>query len=45
MLNHRLKSRVKIIKEYGNVPMVECHSSQINQVFMNIIGKGIDILE
>ncbi len=33
------------IKEYGNLPLVECYIGQLNQVFMNIISNAIDALE
>ncbi|MDF0555719.1 ATP-binding protein [Kamptonema sp. UHCC 0994] len=39
------KLSVKIIKEYGNLPLVECCAGQLNQVFMNIISNAIDALE
>ncbi|MEG4284701.1 ATP-binding protein [Microcoleus sp. A006_D1] len=45
ILNHRLKQGIQIIKEYGNLPLVECYGSQLNQVFMNVIGNAIDALE
>ncbi|OZH54758.1 histidine kinase, partial [Hydrocoleum sp. CS-953] len=50
ILQHRLKPQlgypeIKIIKEYSNLPLVECLASQINQVFMNILANGIDALE
>ena len=32
---------IKIIKEYGNLPEVECYAGQLNQVFMNILNNGI----
>lgn len=34
-----------IIKEYGNLPLVECYAGQINQVFMNLLSNAIDALE
>jgi len=40
-----LKYKVELIKEYGELPPVECLPSQINQVFMNILvnaGHAID---
>jgi two-component system NtrC family sensor kinase len=40
-----LKYKVELIKEYGDLPPVECLPSQINQVFMNILvnaGHAID---
>jgi Amt family ammonium transporter len=50
ILQNRLKFKpdhpeIKIIKEYGNLPEVECYPSQLNQVFMNIINNAIDALE
>ncbi|MEB3341182.1 MAG: ATP-binding protein [Okeania sp.] len=50
ILQHRLKQKegfpeIKLIKEYGNLPLVECLAGQINQVFMNILANGIDALE
>ncbi|MEG4056436.1 MULTISPECIES: CBS domain-containing protein [unclassified Microcoleus] len=50
ILQHRLKPHgghppIQIIKEYGNLPHIECCASQINQVFMNIIGNAIDALD
>ena len=50
ILQHRLKSKtsnsgIQIIKDYGNLPPVECYASQLNQVFMNIISNAIDALE
>lgn len=50
ILQHRLKAKgsfggIDIIKNYGDLPQVECHASQLNQVFMNIISNSIDALE
>lgn len=36
---------IQIIKEYGNLPRVECYAGPLNQVFMNIIINAIDALE
>ncbi|WP_094671107.1 PAS domain S-box protein, partial [Hydrocoleum sp. CS-953] len=50
ILKNRLKARgkkpeIKVYKEYGELPLVECYVGMINQVFMNLIGNGIDALE
>jgi len=50
ILSHRLKAKhnrpaIKIIKHYGELPKLECHPGQINQVFMNLIANAIDALE
>ncbi|NJR75824.1 MAG: HAMP domain-containing histidine kinase [Scytonema sp. CRU_2_7] len=51
LLQNRLKAtprypdtEIKVIKEYGNLPNVECNAGQINQVFMNILTNAIDAL-
>ncbi|MEG4800658.1 PAS domain S-box protein [Microcoleus sp. ARI1-B5] len=50
ILNHRLKGNgemppIQIVKEYGNLPLVECFAGPINQVFMNILSNAIDALD
>ncbi len=50
ILEHRLKTKpdspgIEILKEYGNLPLVECYAGQLNQVFMNILTNAIDALE
>ena len=35
---------IKIIKNYGQMPRVECYPGQLNQVFMNLITNAIDAL-
>lgn len=32
----------EIIKNYGDIPLLECYPGQLNQVFMNIISNAID---
>ncbi|MCC3529714.1 MAG: hybrid sensor histidine kinase/response regulator [Microcoleus sp. PH2017_22_RUC_O_B] len=50
ILQHRLKAcaehpTIQVIKDYGQLPMVECYPSQLNQVFMNLLSNAIDALE
>lgn len=50
ILQNRLKAKpghpaIQVIKEYGNLPLVECYAGQLNQVFMNIITNAIDALD
>ncbi|MFB2919838.1 trifunctional serine/threonine-protein kinase/ATP-binding protein/sensor histidine kinase [Aerosakkonema funiforme] len=49
ILQHRLKEKVgnppiEVIKDYGQLPKVECYPGQLNQVFMNILTNAIDAL-
>jgi GAF domain-containing protein len=50
ILQHRLKSngdsaKIVLVKEYGNLPLVECYAGQLNQVFMNVLVNAIDALQ
>ncbi|MFN6462970.1 MAG: AAA family ATPase [Nostoc sp. DedVER02] len=39
------KLPIEIIKNYGDLPNVECYAGQLNQVFMNVLNNAIDALE
>ncbi|HEY9762292.1 MAG TPA: ATP-binding protein [Trichocoleus sp.] len=50
ILRHRFKETahrpaIEIIKNYGELPLVECYPGQLNQVFMNILANAIDALD
>jgi signal transduction histidine kinase len=50
ILQNRLKgtggqSGIEVVKNYGELPLVECYVGQLNQVFMNILSNAIDALE
>jgi signal transduction histidine kinase len=36
---------IVIVKQYGDLPLVECYAGQLNQVFMNVLSNAIDALE
>ena len=50
ILKHRLKANekrpeIEVLKNYGDLPEVNCYPGQLNQVFMNLIANAIDALE
>lgn len=50
ILWHRLKARtdrpeIQVIKEYAQLPRIECYAGQLNQVFMNLLANAIDALD
>jgi len=50
ILQNRLKAKgeladIDVVKEYGDLPQIECYPGQLNQVFMNILANAIDALE
>lgn len=50
ILHNKLRARgdypeIKVIKDYGKIPLIECYAGQLNQVFMNLLSNSIDALE
>ena len=50
LLQHRINQasqskKIQVIKEYTQLPKVECYPKKLNQVFMNILSNAIDALE
>ena len=37
IVNNEIKYKAQVVREYGEIPDVECLSSQLNQVFMNLL--------
>ncbi|WP_171974809.1 GAF domain-containing protein [Leptolyngbya sp. 'hensonii'] len=50
ILQNRLKETsghpgIHLVKQYAQLPLIECYAGQLNQVFMNILSNAIDSLE
>ena len=45
LLRNKYKNRIEIVKEYGDIPQIECYPGQLNQVFMNILSNAIAAIE
>ena len=50
ILQHRLKgkgqaSAIEVIRDYDELPLVDCYPSQLNQVFMNVLVNAVDAIE
>ncbi len=41
IVNNLLNNRIKVVKEYGNIPLIECYPGKLNQVFLNMITNAI----
>jgi signal transduction histidine kinase len=49
LIQHRLQAMptqlgIQVIKQYGNLPLIECCPAQINQVFLALLNNAIDAL-
>ncbi len=50
ILQSRLKESsnhkgIEVVRNYGELPKIECYPGQLNQVFMNILSNAIDVLD
>jgi len=45
LIQHELKGRIDVVKEYGDLPPITCQVSELNQVFMNILRNAADSIE
>lgn len=50
ILHNRMKVKpdyagIEVIKEYGELPKIECYAGQLNQVVMNILSNAIDAID
>lgn len=50
ILQHRLQAQperpaIKVTRDFGDLPMIECYANLLNQVFMNILVNAVDALE
>jgi signal transduction histidine kinase len=50
ILQHRLKAthqqpEIQVVKEYNDLPAIDCYPGLLNQVFMNILANAIDAVE
>lgn len=43
--SNQLYPAIEVIKDYGNLPLFQCYSSLLNQVFMNLLINGIQAIE
>ncbi len=41
IINNLLNNRIKLVKNYASLPLVECYPGKLNQVFLNIITNAI----
>ena len=41
ILAHKLKDPIVVVKDFGDLPRVECYPNQIHQVFMNLIVNAL----
>jgi len=45
LVQHKLKGRIEVERNYGDIPEIECYPNQLNQVFMNLLVNSAQAIE
>ena len=50
ILGHKLKEQrfrpaIQVLRDYDDLPKLECYPGQLNQVFMNLLSNAIDAID
>jgi len=45
LIHHELRDKANVIKEYGEIPRIQCYPSELNQVFMNLLRNAAQAIE
>ena len=45
MIDYEMKNRITVVKEYREIPKVNCYPDQMNQVFMNVLMNAVQAIE
>lgn len=45
LLDHEIKDRIIVSRDYGDIPNIGCYPNQLNQVFMNILMNAVQAIE
>ena len=44
ILGNRMKERIEVVKNYGDLPGIMCFPGQLNQVFMNVLTNAVEAI-
>ena len=45
IVNNEIKYKAQLVREYGDIPRIDCLPSQLNQVFMNMLVNAAHAIE
>ena len=45
VLNKEMGDRIRVVKEFGELPKIACYSGEINQVFLNLIRNAVQAID
>ncbi len=44
LMEARFRDKIRVERDYGELPTVRCYAGQLNQVFMNLVGNACDAM-
>ncbi len=45
LIQHELRDKVTVVKEYGQIPRIQCYPNELNQLFMNLLRNAVEAIE
>lgn len=45
LLRNKMRDRIEVVRDYGDIPPIECYISQLNQVFMNLLANAAQAID
>ncbi|MBD1400670.1 ATP-binding protein [Pelovirga terrestris] len=45
IIRHELREKIRVVKNYGELPLRYCYAGQINQVFLNLLINAIQAID
>ncbi|MBM3278662.1 MAG: hypothetical protein FJY95_11370 [Candidatus Handelsmanbacteria bacterium] len=45
LLEYQLKGRIRLVRQYGQLPRIHCAPGELKQVFMNVLRNAIEAIE
>jgi AhpD family alkylhydroperoxidase len=45
LLEHDFRDKIRVVREYGEIPKVTCNPGEINQVFMNLLANAAEAIK
>lgn len=45
LIRHETKNRIEVVKNYGEIPLIKCYPTMLNQVFTNILVNACQAIE
>jgi signal transduction histidine kinase len=45
LMQHELRDKVTVIKNYGEIPQIQCFPNELNQVFMNLLQNASQAID